>query len=70
LLLYKLSQFFFGEELLLNGYPKGFTGAHLYLEIFQLFSQLFLVANPLFFLVGSTTCKVSASNPRVMRDGD
>jgi len=40
---------FFSEELLLEGYPKGFTGAHLHLVLFQLFSQLFLIVNPLSF---------------------
>jgi len=49
LLLYKLSQFLFSKELLIEGYPEGFTGAHLYLELFQLFSQFFLIANPLSF---------------------
>jgi hypothetical protein len=49
LLLYALSQFLFSEELLLEGYPEGFTNARLYLELFQLFFQLFLVANPFSF---------------------
>jgi hypothetical protein len=65
LLLYKLSQFLFNKKLLLEGYPDGFTGSHLYLKLFQLFSQLFLIANALYFS-GSIACEVLTSNPRVM----
>jgi hypothetical protein len=49
LLFYELSQFLFSEELLLEGYPEGFTSVHFYLELFQLYFQLFLIANPFSF---------------------